>query len=289
MMIHAFNQVMNYIDEQLTDTINDEEIAKRAGVSAYQFRRMFAYLAGMPLNEYIKNRRLSLANQALVTGSSVTEVAFTFGYQSVEGFSRAFKEWSGFSPSAVAKNAIQKSFPKFTFALTIKGGTSMEFKIEQKDAFHLVGVSKRVPIQFEGENPAIAELAQSITPQQREEMHSLGDLYPQQVLQVSYDFDEGWLQEKGELTQFIGFATSKENPYEDLEQLAVPSLTWAIFPNQGPFPETLQGTWAAIYSEWLPSSGYELIEAPGISFTRYDDPRENTYSEIWVAVKKTAE
>ena len=285
-MLESLNRLMDHIEQQLTDEITSEDITRIVGVSDYHFRRMFSFMAGMTLNEYIRNRRLSEANKALIDGKSVTDVAFAYGYQSVDGFSRAFRDWCGFLPSEVSKNKIQKSFPKFTFFLDIKGGISMEFKLEQKPSFHVVGVTRRVPIQFEGVNHAIAELAESITNQQYSEMHDLADLYPHQVLNVSYDFDEGYLDEKGSLTHMIGFATTKENPYADLEQITIESCLWAVFPNTGPFPETLQETMAKTYAEWLPTSGYELADLPSISYTEHDGPSDNVYSEVWVAVKE---
>lgn len=84
----------------------------------------------------------------------------------------------------------------------------------------------------------------------------------------------------------IGFATTQENPYEDLEQITVASNLWAVFPNTGPFPETLQETMAKTYAEWLPTSEYELADLPSISFTKHDGPSDNVYSEVWVAVKE---
>lgn len=285
-MLQQFNQLMDYIEEHLTESISGETISQIVGLSDYHFRRMFSYMAGMSLAEYIRNRRLSCANVELVNGAKVTDIAFKYGYQSVDGFSRAFREWSGFLPSEVVKNKIQKTFPKFSFFIDIKGGISMEFKIEKKAKFNLVGVTKRVPIQFEGENNVIIELAKTITEQQRAEMHELGDLYPHQVLNASYHFDEGHLEEKGNLTHMIGFATTKENSYDDLKQITVAENTWAIFPNSGPFPATLQQTYANIYAVWLPSSNYELLDEPMISFTRYDDSADNVYSEVWVAVRE---
>jgi len=285
-MLQQFNHLMDYIETHLTEEISGKDISKIVGLSDYHFKRMFSYMAGMSLNEYIKNRRLSVANVELINGAKVTDIAYKYGYQSIEGFSRAFREWNGFLPSEVTKNKIQKSFPKFSFFMDIRGGVSMEFKIEKKEKFNIVGVSKRVPIQFEGENNAILELAQSITEQQRNEMHQLADLYPHQVLNVSYDFDDGFLEEKGYLTHMIGFATVKENTFDDLEQLSIEESLWAIFPNQGPFPVTLQETTAKIYSEWLPSSGYEVADIPGISFTKYNGTSENVYSEIWMPVKE---
>jgi AraC family transcriptional regulator len=285
-MLQEFNKLMDYIETHLTEEISGKDISKIVGLSDYHFKRMFSYMAGMSLNEYIKNRRLSVANVELVNGAKVTDIAYKYGYQSIEGFSRAFREWSGFLPSEVTKNKVQKSFPKFSFFIDIRGGISMEFKIEKKEKFNLVGVSKRVPIQFEGENNAIIELAKSITEQQRNEMHQLADLYPHQVLNVSYDFDDGFLEEKGFLTHMIGFATTKDNPIDDLEQISIEESLWAIFPNQGPFPAALQETTAKIYSEWLPSSDYEVADLPGISFTKHNGTSENVYSEIWMPIKK---
>lgn len=285
-MLQEFNNLMDYIEKHLTEEISGKDISNIVGLSDYHFKRMFSYMAGMSLNEYIKNRKLSVANVELINGAKVTDIAYKYGYQSIEGFSRAFREWSGFLPSEVTKNKIQKSFPKFSFFIDIKGGISMEFKIEKKEKFTIVGVSKRVPIQFEGENNAIIELAQSITEQQRNEMHQLADLYPHQVLNVSYDFDDGFLEEKGYLTHMIGLATTKVNTFDDLEQLSIEESLWAIFPNQGPFPVTLQETTAKIYSEWLPSSGYEVADIPGISFTKHNGTSENVYSEIWMPVKE---
>lgn len=286
-MLANLNQAMDYIEEHLTEEVSFDELAKKTGISVYHFKRTFSFIAGMSLAEYIKKRRLAEANLALLAGEKVTDVAFKYGYQSIEGFSRAFRDWSGQAPSEVMKTQIQKTFPKFSFYIDIKGGQSMDVKLIEKPAFQIVGVSQKVPLQYQGENQAIMELAQRITPQQRAEMHTFDDVYPHQVVNASFDFQEGRTTEGGEMTHMIGFATLQENIYEDLEQLSVPAHTWAVFPNEGPFPQTLQETWARIFSEWLPSSGYQVVAAPEISFTQYQGPAEAKYSEIWLAVTAT--
>ncbi len=286
-MLANLNQAMDYIEEHLTEEVSFDELAKKTGISVYHFKRTFSFIAGMSLAEYIKKRRLAEANLALLAGEKVTDVAFKYGYQSIEGFSRAFRDWSGQAPSEVMKTQIQKTFPKFSFYIDIKGGQSMDVKLIEKPAFQIVGVSQKVPLQYQGENQAIMELAQRITPQQRTEMLTFDDVYPHQVVNASFDFQEGRTTEGGEMTHMIGFATLQENIYEDLEQLSVPAHTWAVFPNEGPFPQTLQETWARIFSEWLPSSGYQVVAAPEISFTQYQGPAEAKYSEIWLAVTAT--
>jgi AraC family transcriptional regulator len=217
----------------------------------------------------------------------VTDVALKYGYQSLDGFTRAFKKWSGFLPSDVIKKGISKSFPKLSFVITVKGGIPMEFRIEDKPAFNLVGVSKRVPMQFEGVNNEIVKLAESITDKQKEEMHSLQNIEPYEIVNASYDADFNFLKEEGYLTHLIGVLTTENQVSEQLEKVPVEALTWAIFPKEGPFPSTLQNTMAKIYSEWLPTSGYEVINAPSFSFTKMDKHKKDyAYSEVWIPVRK---
>ena len=286
-MLKELNQVINYIEEHLTDDLSLEKISQYAGVPDYHFRNIFFYLSGLTLSEYIKNRKLSEANKDLLNGEKVTDVAFKYGYQSIDGFTRAFKKWSGFLPSDVVKKGINKSFPKLSFVITVKGGTAMEFRIENKPAFYFVGVSKRVPMQFEGVNNEIIKLAESITDEQKKEMHSLQNMEPYEIVNASYDADCNFLKEEGELTHLIGVLTTENQISVLLEKIPVPACTWAIFPNEGPFPSTLQETMAKIYSEWLPSSDYEIINAPTFSFTKMNDLKEAyAYSEVWIPVRK---
>ncbi|WP_453995829.1 AraC family transcriptional regulator [Bacillus nitroreducens] len=286
-MLKELNQVIDYIEDHLTEDLSLEQISEYAGVSDYHFRTVFFHLSGLTLSEYIKNRKLAEANKELLDGEKVTEVAFKYGYQSVDGFTRAFKKWSGFLPSDAIKKKLSKSFPKLSFVITVKGGVSMEYRIVDKPAFYLVGVSKRVPMQFEGVNNEIVKLAMSITDEQKEEMHSLKNIEPYEIVNASYDADENFLKEEGELTHLIGVLTTNDEVSEELEKVPVQACTWAIFPNEGPFPTTLQETMAKTYSEWLPSSDYEVINAPTFSFTKMDKQKENyAYSEIWIPVRK---
>ncbi|NLL51698.1 MAG: AraC family transcriptional regulator [Peptococcaceae bacterium] len=286
-MLNQLNSVIDYIEERLTDDISLKTISEYAGVPDYYFRKIFFYLSGMPLSEYIKNRKLSEANKDLLNGEKVTDVAFKYGYQSVDGFTRAFKKWSGFLPSEVIKTGLSKSFPKLTFVITVKGGISMDFRIEDKPAFNFVGVSKRVPLQFEGVNMEIVKLAESITDEQKEEMHSLQNMEPYEIVNVSYDSDTDFLKEEGYLTHLIGVLTTENQVSNLLDKVPVEACTWAVFPNEGPFPSTLQEIMAKIYSEWLPSSDYKIINAPTFSFTKMNkDKKDYAYSEVWIPVRK---
>ncbi|WP_066190155.1 MULTISPECIES: AraC family transcriptional regulator [Gracilibacillus] len=288
-MLKSMNQAMQYIEEHLDQTIDEQEIERIAGTSIYHFRRMFAYLAGMSLTAYIRQRRLSDATFDLLRKDvRVTDLAFKYGYDSVDGFSRAFREWAGFSPSEISKQHRQslKTFPKLSFQLTIQGGVNMDYKIVEKEAFNVIGVQRRVPMQFEGVNREIEQLASSITDKQRKTMHQYANMEPKKVMNASYHFDEGRMKEEGFLDHMIGMLTTETGHFEGLDVLEVPSLTWAIFSSKGAFPKVMQDTWAKIVSEWLPSSDYELVEAPELSFVEDYTNLDDVYSEIWIAVKR---
>jgi AraC family transcriptional regulator len=286
-MLHELNHVIDYIEAHLTDDLSLETISEHAGVSDYHFRKIFFYISGMTLSEYIKNRRLSESNMDLLQGGRVTDIAYKYGYESMDGFTRAFKKWSGFLPSDVMKKGVCKSFPKFTFVINIKGGIAMDFRIEEKPAFNLVGVSKRVAMQFEGVNDEIVKLAMSITDEQKKEMHALQNIEPYEVVNASYDSDVNFLKEEGKLTHLIGVLTTENHVSDLLDKIQVEAYTWAIFPNEGPFPATLQETMAKVYSEWLPSSNYEVIKAPTFSFTKMNEHKKDyAYSEVWISVRK---
>lgn len=163
----------------------------------------------------------------------------------------------------------------------------MEFKIVKKAAFNFVGVSKRVPMQFEGVNNAIVELAQSITLNQREELHRLQNIEPLEIVNISYHSDTDFMKEEGYLTHMIGVLTSEEEIGEGLDKLAMKEGIWAVFPNEGEFPSVLQNTMANIYAEWLMTSDYKLESSLSFSFTKMDNTKPGyAYSEIWIPVVK---
>src|SRR5690625_5488744 len=141
-------------------------------------------------------------------------------------------------------------------------------------------------MHFEGINNEIVKLAESITDEQKEEMHSLQNIEPYEIVNASYEADAHFLKEEGDLTHLIGVLTTKNEVSDRLEKVSVKACTWAVFPNEGPFPSTLQETMAKTYAEWLPSSDYEVINAPHFSFTKMDEHKKDyAYSEVWIPVQ----
>ncbi|WP_148930586.1 AraC family transcriptional regulator [Paenibacillus methanolicus] len=284
------NEALAYIEAHLTEDIDYKEAARRAYCSEHHFKRMFSALAGIPLSEYVRRRRLTLAAVELQDEAvRILDVALKYGYESPDSFTRAFAQLHGATPSEARKQGrTLKAFPRVTFQLTIRGGSEMEYRIVEKDAFRVVGVMRRVPIVFEGVNPAIAELAGTLTPELIATIKGLSDTEPAGMINASVNFSEGRMEEKGELDHYIGTATTRQAP-EGLARLEVEASAWAVFTAVGPFPQTLQSVWGRIYSEWFPSAGagYEQTGGPELLWNESPDTSRPDYrSEIWIPVRK---
>lgn len=282
------NEALSYIEKNLANDIDLKEVARIALCSEYHFRRMFSFLTGVTLSEYIRRRRLTLAAFELNSNNiRVIDVAVKYGYISADSFTRAFQGLHGITPSEARNNSQSlKAYPKMTFQLSIKGGIEMNYRIVEKKPFKLVGFKKRVPIIFSGVNPQIAKMYDLLTPEIIMKLKDLSDIEPTGIISASTNFSEGRMEAKGELDHYIGVATSNDGT-EGFDILEIDAYTWAVFESIGPFPETLQNIWGRIYSEWFPSSGYEAIDGPEILWNESKDTENPKYrSEIWIPVKK---
>ncbi len=279
--IERLNDAVGYIEEHLTEEIDYERLGKIACCSSYHFQRMFTYMAGVPLSEYIRRRRMSLAAVDLQsTGIKIIDVAGKYGYNSPTAFNRAFQSVHGIAPSAVKNEGVSvKSFPPVSFKLIVKGVEEMNYRIETKAAFRIVGVS--VPLEKDIEkNFAVIprkwqETAVNGTLQK---LTGLMDTQPMGVLGVSTCNDtEPW-------RYYIAVASSQTD--RDLEEYTVPAATWAVFPGTGT-NQSIQDLERRIVTEWLPTSGYEYGSAPDVEVYLNPDPQNAQY-EVWIPVVRKA-
>ncbi|MBP1961859.1 AraC family transcriptional regulator [Paenibacillus aceris] len=287
-MLENINGALNYLEQNLTEEIDFKEAARITMCSEFHFKRMFSFLAGVSLSEYIRRRRLTLAAFELNHSAiKIIDVAVKYGYNSPDSFTRAFQIMHGITPTEARETGqTLKAYPRLTFQLSIKGGDVMNYRIEEKEAFRIVGLMKRVPIIFEGVNPEIAAMWGSLNAELIQELKALSNVSPRGLISGSTNFSEGRMDEKGELDHYIGAATSLECP-DHLASLEVPASSWAVFEAVGPFPDTLQNVWGRIYSEWFPSSTYEQIAGPELLWNESKDVTSPTFrSEIWIPVMK---
>lgn len=286
--LKKMNEALIYIEENLDGEVDFKKVASLAFCSEYHFQRMFSFLAGVSLSEYIRRRRLTLAAFELNNRNiRIIDLAVKYGYKSADSFTRAFEKLHGLTPSEARYNGKSlKAYPPMTFRLSIEGGNEMNYRIEEKEAFSIIGINKRVPIIFNGVNPEIAKMWQSLTVENINELKELSNIQPRGLISASLNFSEGRMEEKGELDHYIGVATTKECP-DNLSKLEVGASTWAVFEAVGPFPDTLQNVWGRIYSEWFPASNYEQKQGPEILWNENKDVTSQTFkSEIWIPVIK---
>ncbi|WP_129337444.1 AraC family transcriptional regulator [Cellulomonas endophytica] len=262
--------------------------ARRLGTSEHHLRRMFSSLAGMPLSEYVRRRRMTVAAADVVGGGDdLLTIAVRHGYGSAEAFGRAFRSVHGTAPGEARRHGGPlRTQSTLRFHLTVKGSTPMDVRLLQRPAFRLVGHAARVPLVHEGPNPRIAAHVAALPAEEHARLKALSGTEPAGLLAVSDDLDPD-RAEGSELTYLHGVAVEAGAPVpEDLDVLDVPAGAWAVFRSAGPHPAALQGTWAATATEWFPSHPWRLRPGPEVVavLERSDDFSVAT-CELWLPVE----
>ncbi|MEN7464483.1 AraC family transcriptional regulator [Clostridioides difficile] len=280
--IERLNKAINYIEENITKEIEYEQVAKIACCSTYHFQRMFAYMADVPLSEYIRRRRMSLAAVELQNDDKkIIDVALKYGYSSPTAFNRAFKSIHGVAPSFIKKGEITtlKAFPPISFKINIKGAEEMNYRIEKKEAFRIVGVSQPLHNELEKNFEIVPQMWQKVALDGTlQKLIPMMDSQPQSVLGISIcNNSEKW-------KYFISVSSTKSID-DTLEEYTVPAFTWAIFSGEGQCPQAMQELEKRIVTEWLPTSGYEYDNGPDIELYLNPDP-QNAKFEVWIPVVK---
>ncbi|MER7892532.1 AraC family transcriptional regulator [Micromonospora sp. NPDC094482] len=285
-MLERLNQAMAYLEEHLDQPIEVAELARIATTSEYHFRRLFSALAGLPLSEYVRRRRLTVAAAAVLAGEeTLLAIAVRYGYGSAEAFARAFQAVHGVGPGEARRTgAALSAQPRMSFRLTVEGSSSMRYRIVQKDGFRLVGRRARVPLVHEGMNPAIVAFIKGIERETVERMEALSDQEPAGVVNVS-DNLAGDRAEGSELDYWHGVVTGADVP-GDMDALEVPAGAWAVFETSGAFPQAVQYLWRDVFTQWFPSNPYRSRPGPEISRTRLSADGTQADAELWIPVER---
>ena len=276
--LNNWNAALDDLELHLDGEIDLEKTGRIAGCTAYHFQRMFSYLAGVPLSEYVRRRRMTRAAADLQKGDRVLDVALRYGYESPTAFNRAFRAVHGIAPSAAKQECVRlKAFPRIRFKLVLKGDTEMEYQIVKKEAFRIVGFRTRIPKDQDESFRVVPEFWAETGPR-------LGELIPL----MSPDM-EGVLGvctcHLEENFYYIAVASSEPVP-AGLCEWTVPAATWAVFSGCGRLPMDIQNLQKRIVTEWLPDSGYEWAQAPDIEI--YLDPPgvEDGRFQVWLPIVK---
>ncbi|MFD8514564.1 GyrI-like domain-containing protein [Streptomyces antimycoticus] len=287
-MLERLNEALEHIESHLDQRIETAELARIAVTSEYHFRRLFSALAGIPLSEYIRRRRLTLAGAEVLAGErTLLEIAVRYGYGSGEAFARAFRAMHGVGPGDARRaGAVLRSQPRMSFRLVVEGSSSMRYRVVEKERFHVVGKKVRVPLVHEGVNPRIAEFIRGIGQETIGRIAALSDQQPEGILGVSDNLDPS-RAEGTELDYYHAVVTGAAAP-KDLDELVVQAGTWAVFESSGPFPQALQHLWRDVFTQWFPSNPYQSRPGPEILRTRLSQDAAQADAELWIPVERTA-
>lgn len=283
--LQKMNAAIAYVETHLEDDIDLKEAGRIAGCSAYHFQRVFAYMANVSFAEYVRRRRLTLAAFTLQqTSEKVIDIALRFGYESPTSFTRAFAALHGITPKQARNEGVTfTAFPPLSFQISVQGVTAMNYRIETKEAFRTVGYKMPTTIENDRcwqEVPAFwGEIGAS---------GKLANLFPLMDHSIPgvFGISVGDYMNNTNTDYYIAVASTAPAP-EGMEEYTVPAATWAVFESVGPMPEAIQALQKRIFTEWLPTSGYEYANAPDIEVYGEGDQTAADYKcWVWFPVVK---
>lgn len=280
--LESMNKAVEYLEANITEKLDIEKVAKIALSSTFHFQRMYHMITGVTIGEYIRRRRLTLAAQDIISGEKIINVAYKYGYETPEAFTKAFGKMHGISPSAARLlGANLKAYPKLSFHISIKGDKDMNYKIVDKERFTVVGKQTRITM-VDGENfkqvPKFWDdcMKDGSYKWISSKAGKLG------VLGVCKDFTKD-----DEFNYMIAVEEIKETLPKGYISATIPAATWAVFESVGALPKALQDLTRRIFTEWLPSTGYEHDCAPELEVYPEGDIHSEDYKcEIWIPIKK---
>ena len=302
--ITGIQNAVDYVESHLTDTIDYEKVAAQSYSSSYHFQRVFGILCGFTLGRYIRNRRLTLAGAELAAGNAkVIDVALKYGYDSPDSFAKAFQKFHGVLPSRARDEGVQlRSFPRLVLTISLKGGTTMDYRIEEKPEMILTGYKRRfsgVPYGPERDRQEEQFFISTRAGQWllRGAESAAGDASTDLCMITNVD-DEGydfyyaaeldqWTREHLYDPSVTGFELMHEFGFETV---TVPRQTYAIFRTErqfSPLNEYLDIR-RRIAAEWLPATGWQLAQGPEIAVYYWysGEARDRRFIEIWLPIEK---
>ncbi len=283
--VESLQKAIDFMEDHLLEEISIESIAKQANVSEFHFQRIFSVLTDIPVGEYLRRRRLTLAAQELSTGDRrIIDIALKYGYDTPESFSKAFRRQHGITPSQ-ARNykGKLKSYNRLGIQVSLKGAEPMNYRIVEKNSFKIVGVKREFSCE-NGENLAgIPKMWDDVHIDGTNDLlFQLNNGEIQGVLGVCVD-----KRDSGSpiMDYWIAADHIGDKP-EGLLELEIPASKWGVFEVHGAMPDAMQNTWKQIISEWFPSSHYEHAGTPDLEvYTNGNPSNPDYYSEIWIPLK----
>lgn len=281
--LKQLSEVIDYIEDNLDGDISYDEAAKIACCSTYYFERIFSYVTGISLSEYIRRRRMTKAAFDLQTkGTKVMDIALKYGYESPTAFNRAFQSVHGVSPTAAReKGTMLNAYPPISFSISVSGGENMSYRIEKKEAIRIVGIRTALCEDMEQNQKTVPVFwRKMLESKQFSDVCNIAGKDSNKVYGVTA------YKNPQNIYYYIAVPTDKHVP-DGMFELEIPAAEWVIFECSGRFKESVQSIFKRFLTEWLPVSGYEYAQLPDIEVYPVNNDGSNSgHTEVWIAVKK---
>lgn len=297
--ITGIQNAINYIEDHITEHIDYEELGRVSFSSPFHFQRVFSILCGYTVGEYIRSRRLSLAGMELSAGrEKVIDVAAKYCYDSPDAFARAFQKFHGLNPSQARGNGAKlKVFSRLSIKITLEGGTTMNYRIEEKKELKLVGYRKRftgTPMERNNQDHNFTcetRLNQAVLQYMAHDCDTAYNVFSD-FGDDGYDFTIA-CRMPGESIGGIAEEMGEEIAAR-FEDVTVPAGLYLVCETpRCKWPcDDLEELYRRAVTELLPSAGYELTDGPEVEvvhwFYRPEDEELNSsrYVELWLPVRK---
>lgn len=292
--IDKMNAAINYIEDNLSEDLDFEQISQKACCSSYNFQRMFSFITDISLAEYIRRRRMSVAALELrTTDAKVIDVALKYGYDSPISFSRAFEKICGITPKEAKKpGASLILYPKISFQIQLKGDKPMNYRIETKPSFNIFGIETTFSLSSKKMNSPSALWQKSHFNGNYERLYKaageLPDFLPKNLCKIHGV--ENYKHTLGNTYSYMLFSfVSDSSKTKGYKIRHIPSQTYAIFSSEkfkwDEIFSVLANMQKRFYTEWLPNSNYEKANGP--NFEIYLGDKEYGQIELWFPIIPT--
>lgn len=291
--VACLKKSIEYVEENLLANISADDIAEHVHMSSFYLQRGFQIVTGYTIGEYIKNRRLyEAACELSGSDKKVIDIAYKYGYDTPESFTKAFKRFHNVTPSMVRKHRnLMKQFLPLRIKISVQGGDKMIYSYERVKEFTVIGFEgvfsfpssyekipkfwgeiKRKYFQnyFAGKEPA------------NEYEKAVADNCIGEYGAVINDIGKGQFR-------YLLAGEYKGGPVpEGMVLYTFKESDWVKFKCIGPNPASLQRLITQIFKEWLPgNTEYDLVGNYNIEWhgtSSYKD--ENYESGIWLPMTR---
>jgi AraC family transcriptional regulator len=288
-----FENVLDYIEDNLTSEIDIEVIAQKMKCTTYHFQRMFSFLTNVPLSEYIRKRKMTMAAFELQNANvKVIDIAIKYGYDSHSSFTRAFQSVQGITPSKSRMDGVcLTTYPKISFIFKIKGDSAMKYQVIKMKPQQLFGLN---PLQIDGwETQPFLDYADSVIEDGTHDAINIAAGFPGNAIKMiqtnTWDVSKihllyaiHFFDETGKKHIMYGWEYPQGGVEKQFTVINVPESMWVVITDRlDGERDSIKKCYEDLYMNWFPSSGYN--QAPNLPIIEKYNLEK---SELWIPIER---